>query len=78
MKATKSKVPKEVRAALINMSDEADSLAATKLRHSDNDIDDYERRVTAYENEGLSRSDAQGVVDAEDLQRERALGRISE
>lgn len=29
--------------------------------------DDYEARVRAYEAEGMSRSDAQGVVDAEDL-----------
>jgi hypothetical protein len=29
------------------------------------DWDEYERRVAAYEEEGMSRSDAQGVVDAE-------------
>ena len=27
--------------------------------------DDYEARVTAYENKGCTRSDAQGIVDAE-------------
>ena len=29
------------------------------------DWDEYERRVQAYEDLGLTRSDAQGVVDAE-------------
>jgi len=29
------------------------------------DWEEYERRVAAYEEEGMSRSDAQGVVDAE-------------
>ena len=28
---------------------------------------DYETRVQALENEGLTRSDAQGVIDAEDM-----------
>lgn len=32
----------------------------------------YEQRVARYEAEGMSRSDAQGVVDAEDLKAERA------
>lgn len=29
--------------------------------------DDYESRVQAYERQGMTRSDAQGVVDAEDM-----------
>ena len=29
---------------------------------------EYERRVQAYENEGMCRSDAQGVVEAEMMQ----------
>ena len=31
---------------------------------------DYEARVQALENEGLTRSDAQGVIDAEDMRHE--------
>ena len=31
-------------------------------------LDDYEARVTALENEGCDRSDAQGIVDAQLLQ----------
>ena len=30
--------------------------------------DEYEQRVQAYEDEGMTRSDAQGVVEAEMLQ----------
>jgi hypothetical protein len=33
----------------------------------------YDNRVQALEDEGLTRSDAQGVVDAEDLKKEAAL-----
>lgn len=29
------------------------------------DWDDYEQRVAAYEEQGMSRSDAQGIVDME-------------
>jgi hypothetical protein len=29
--------------------------------------DYYERRVSAYEAQGMTRSDAQGIVDAEDM-----------
>ena len=29
------------------------------------DWDDYEKRVTEYENQGMTRSDAQGTVDME-------------
>jgi hypothetical protein len=29
--------------------------------------DDYEKRVRAYERKGCTRSDAQGIVDAEDM-----------
>lgn len=32
------------------------------------DWEDYERRVQAYEAEGMTRSDAQAVVDAELMQ----------
>lgn len=32
------------------------------------DWEDYERRVRAYEDEGMTRSDAQGVVEAEMMQ----------
>lgn len=32
-------------------------------------MDGYEGRVRAYEEQGMTRSDAQGVVDAEDLKR---------
>jgi hypothetical protein len=32
------------------------------------DWEEYERRVEEYEREGMSRSDAQGVVEAEILQ----------
>ena len=32
---------------------------------------EYERRVQSLEDEGLTRSDAQGVVDAEDLKKDR-------
>jgi hypothetical protein len=35
---------------------------------------DYEARVQALEAEGLTRSDAQGVVDAEDLMKGHACG----
>lgn len=35
---------------------------------------DYEARVQAFEAMGLTRSDAQGVVDAEDKQRDDARG----
>ena len=31
---------------------------------------EYERRVQSLEDEGLTRSDAQGVVDAEDLKKD--------
>jgi hypothetical protein len=30
----------------------------------------YEERVQKYENEGITRSDAQGIVEAEDIKRE--------
>ena len=30
--------------------------------------EEYERRVQAYEAQGMTRSDAQGVVEAEDMQ----------
>ncbi len=33
---------------------------------------DYEQRVQAYEALGMTRSDAQGTVDAEDMKRETA------
>lgn len=32
--------------------------------------ENYEIRVTALENQGLTRSDAQGVIDAEDMHHE--------
>lgn len=35
-----------------------------------NDPENYDERVKAYEAEGMSRSDAQAVVDAEILQEE--------
>ncbi len=34
-----------------------------------NDAEDYDRRVCAYEEQGLTRSDAQAVVDAEDMKK---------
>lgn len=34
--------------------------------------EEYERRVQAYEDTGMTRSDAQGVVDAEDMKAARA------
>jgi hypothetical protein len=37
----------------------------------DEDEDEYERRVEAYEAEGMTRSDAQGVVDAEMLEEQK-------
>ncbi len=38
-----------------------------------NDTENYDKRVRKYEAEGLTRSDAQGVVDAEDLKAARAI-----
>ena len=38
-----------------------------------NDTDNYDKRVRLYEAEGLTRSDAQGVVDAEDMKAARAM-----
>ena len=35
---------------------------------------EYDRRVEALEDEGLTRSDAQGVVDAEDLKKDLKAG----
>ena len=32
-------------------------------------MDNYEKRVRAYEKEGICRSDAQAIVDAEDMQK---------
>jgi hypothetical protein len=32
------------------------------------DWENYEKRVTKYENEGMTRSDAQGIVDMEIMQ----------
>lgn len=32
------------------------------------DWEEYERRVQAYEDQGICRSDAQGIVDAEMMQ----------
>tara|TARA_R110000851_G_scaffold303152_1_gene460686 strand:+ start:95 stop:223 length:129 start_codon:yes stop_codon:yes gene_type:complete len=34
---------------------------------------EYEKRVNELETEGLTRSDAQGVVDAEDLKRQAGV-----
>ena len=36
------------------------------------DTDNYDKRVRKYESEGLTRSDAQGVVDAENMKAWRA------
>ena len=38
-----------------------------------NDTDNYDKRVRKYEAEGLTRSDAQGVVDAEDMKAARTM-----
>lgn len=46
--------------------------AAADLQRLLDTVDDYEARVAALEAEGLTRSDAQGVVDAELMQLESA------
>src|SRR3990172_827992 len=38
-----------------------------------NDSNNYNKRVRQYEAEGLTRSDAQGVVDAEDMKASRTI-----
>jgi hypothetical protein len=35
--------------------------------------EEYEKRVQAYEDEGCTRSDAQSIVDAEDMRKERGM-----
>jgi hypothetical protein len=48
---------------------EVEAMRKTEAKAERADVSDWENRVRALEDEGLTRSDAQAVVDAEDLRK---------